>query len=343
MKWDHHKPLLLNLKPIEGFYIPERDVIKRPKIDDYYELRMYRNKGYRNLAYWLNSFITNSSQTLVDTGGNSRTINKRSYPTSVSIWPYNMPFPYKFNFGASTSPHAVDRYELYSRWFAAGIGGIAWLEEDTSETRFQTYHEYVFPSPDRACGEVGLYIQIHDWHFLLCRAIISPIIQKNAMQTYKEGWRITFPSNYTRWFLKAFYSHAEVGTGDWGRLIKDYTGADFIVRETGAFAGSPDVMIGRDNTAPSPTDYHLNNPIGSLGSQSQSVEIDTTLQECRIVRIGTYTPSVNETLGEVALYTNVYDQAGTSHKIMIARGVWDPPLTLVAGTPYTIGIVLRLG
>jgi hypothetical protein len=257
------------------------------------------------------------------------------------------PYSYCFNFGASTNPHAVDRYELYSRWFSIPIGAIAWLEELDTETRLQTYEEYSFTAPNKAVGEAGLYANFsvtgYQIYFLLARAIIVPPEEKVAMTVYRDGWRVTFPSNYTRHFLRAWYFEAEVGADAWGRIIKDITGADFLVREGLSFAGSPDIMIGRDNTAPSVTDYHLKNPIGSLSSQSHSVEIDTTLQECRIVRTGTYTPSVNETLGEVALYTNVYDQAGTSHKIMIARGVWDTPLTLVAGTPYTIGIVLRLG
>jgi hypothetical protein len=347
MKWNHHKPLICNLKPIDGYYIPEFDIIKRPRIDDYYELKMIKNKGYRNLAYWLNSFILNAEQTLLKTDGASIAV-LRKYTTASGTYYRSMnPYSYGFNFGASTSPHDVSRYELYSRWFADPIGAIAWLEELDTETRLQTYEEYSFVAPNKAIGEAGLYadFNIGGWrgYFLLARAIIEPVGEKVAMTVYKDGWRVTFPSNYTRHFLRAWYFHFEQGPDAWGRIIKDITGADFIVREISSFAGSPDVMIGRDNTAPSVTDYHLKDPIGSLSSQSHSVEIDTTLQECRIVRTGTYTPSVNETLGEVALYTNVYDQAGTSHKIMIARGVWDTPLTLVAGTPYTIGIVLRLG
>jgi hypothetical protein len=338
---------MCKLNPINGYYIPEFDIIKRPRIDDYYDLKMIKNKGYRNLAYWLNSFILNASQTLLTKDGASLDVSKK-YITGAGTYLRTMnPYSYGFNFGASTNPHAVDRYELYSRWFADPIGAIAWLEELDTETRLQTYEEYSFVVPNKAMGEAGLYanFNIGSWkgYFLLARAIIDPLVEKVAMTVYKDGWRVTFPSNYTRHFLRAWYFHFDTGPDAWGRIIKDITGADFIVREYSSFAGSPDVMIGRDNTAPSVTDYHLKNPIGSLGSQSHSVEIDTTLQECRIVRIGTYTPSVNETLGEVALYTNVYDQAGTSHKIMIARGIWDPTVTLVSGTTYTIGIVLRMG
>jgi hypothetical protein len=179
---------------------------------------------------------------------------------------------------------------------------------------------------------------------LLARVILDPPINKEANTMFTEGWRITFPSNYTRWFLRCFYLGSPNQSGDHGRFVRAIDGSNYIIRELASiYAGSTDVMIGRDNTSPTPLDYALKDPIGSLSSQSQSVEIDTTLQECRIVRIGTYTPSVNETLGEVGLFANFTDVSGTARKVMIARGVWDTPLTLVAGTPYTIGIVLRLG
>jgi hypothetical protein len=343
MKWNHHKPLLLNLKPIEGFYIPEMDVIKRPKIDDHYDLKIFKNKGYRNLAYLLNMMITGSSQSIIDTGGTSRTLttmkeinvtgNLRHYE---GLW--------GLNYGSSTNPHDVSRYELYSRHWSSGPSGLAWLEELDTETRLQTYHIYAFAPPSKSCGEVGLYWVVGGYCFLLARVILDPPINKDANTMFTEGWRITFPSNYTRWFLRCFYVGNPYVSSDHGRIVRAIDGSNYIIREQASiYAGSTDVMIGRDNTAPTPLDYALRDPIGSLSSQSQSVEIDTTLQECRIVRTGTYTPSVNETLGEVGLFANFTDVSGTNRKVMIARGVWDTPLTLVAGTPYTIGIVLRLG
>jgi len=116
-----------------------------------------------------------------------------------------------------------------------------------------------------------------------------------------------------------------------------------IVRFEVPFAGSPDVVIGSDNSPPSPTDYNLKAPIGSLSDQVHAVEIDTAVQECRIVRTGRITPTTNITLGEVGLFCNVNDTTGTARRIMVARGIWDPPVTLEAGVTYTIGIALRLG
>jgi hypothetical protein len=350
------RKLLLNyLSPIEGYYLPEVYFNPKRKVKIIAETKI-RNKGYRNMAYWLNAFITNSSQTLIDTGGGSRTYNPRrqlSTTASISAYPIQHIYPYRLNIGSSSSPHDVSRYELYTRHFTYGAGGIGWIYPETTQTRFRTYHRYMFPSPDKAVGEVGLYLKflvikwdlssIDDVSVLLARAILDPVITKPANTLLEEGWEITFPANYTRWLLEAVWGAEGTGESALGKPIMDTSGASYIMREGNPLAGTPDVRIGRNNTAPSPTHYNLLDPIGSLGSQSQGVEIDTTLQECRIVRIGTYTPSVNETLGEVGLFCNVYDTGGTARTIMIARGIWDPPVTLVAGTTYTIGIVLRMG
>jgi hypothetical protein len=343
MKWNHHKPLLLNLKPIEGFYIPEMDVIKRPKIDDHYDLKIFKNKGYRNLAYLLNMMITGTSQSLIDQGGTSRTVTTGK-EISASLPARHFEGLWALNYGSSTNPHDVSRYELYSRHWAKGPSGLAWIEELDTETRLQTYHVYAFAPPSKSCGEVGLYYIFTDFWFLLARVVLDPPVNKDANTMFTEGWRITFPSNYTRWFLRCFYLGGGNLSPDHGRIVRAIDGSYYIIKEQAPmYAGSTDVMIGRNNTAPTPLDYALIDPIGSLSSQSQSVEIDTTLQECRIVRTGTYTPSVNETLGEVGLFANFTDVSGTNRKVLIARGVWDTPLTLIAGTPYTIGIVLRLG
>jgi hypothetical protein len=196
---------------------------------------------------------------------------------------------------------------------------------------------------------VGFYIRIvnnsYSRYFLLARAILDTPIEKIYNTIYEEGWEVIFPSNYPRWFLRAITYCSDLLSTELGDMCKDYNGADFLLRYdiSTLWRGSTDVMIGRDNSPPSPTDYNLQNPIGSLGSQLQSVEIDTTLQECRIVRTGTYTPTTSETLGEVALYTTVRDVSGVDRKIMIARGIWDPPVTLTGGVTYTIGIVLKMG
>ena len=355
MKWNHHKPLICELKPINGFFLPDvvLSELLSPKRSKY--LLRLPNKGYRNIAYYLNAFITNSAQTLIDTGGTSRDFRpiRAIYEGVTSRDPIEKVFRYYLNLGSSTSPHDVTRYELYSRHFTKGGGGIGWWVEGVTQTKIVTYHRYVFPSPSKAVGEVGFYLRytgyrgdavnLADYSFLLARAILDPVIDKPAMTLHEDGWEIVFPANYPYWFLRVLMNTCYGVDSGLGDLIRAIDGVYYVVRQHSPWAGSPDVMIGRDNSSPLPTDYHLKNPIGSLASQAHTVEIDTALQECRIVRTGTYTPTTTETLGEVALYCNVTDTGGTARKIMIARGIWDPPVTLEAGVTYTIGIALKMG
>jgi hypothetical protein len=338
MKWNHHIPLILELEPVKGFYIPECTLneLKSPKRRKY--LFKLPNKGYKNLPYALNASIINANQTLIDNTGTSRTW----HPTSLIFTVLNI--------GSSSNPHDITRYELYSRIFGTGPSGLRWTVEETDKTSVITYHKYMFTFPDRAVGEVGLYFKgyyldgtVHYFYtYLVARVIIDPAITKYANTLYEEGWQIDFPANYTQWLIKILFWLVWQNTGEVGLPFLDITGAQYISRQGSPFAGSPDVAIGSDNTPPSPTDYNLKAPIASLGNQTQVVEIDTSLQECRIVRYGTYTPSTNVTLGEVALFTYIYDTSGTARKVMVARGVWDTPVTLVAGTTYTIGIALKM-
>ncbi|MBS7613610.1 hypothetical protein KEJ48_05140 [Candidatus Bathyarchaeota archaeon] len=345
---DHHIPLYIPVEPIKGYYLPE--FTKNPNIEDLdnrYDFKI-RNKGYRNFAYLLNSYIVRSPQPIIEVNGG--TWNQSGNDDSGPLYscPPKFPiYPTAINYGSYTSPHDVSRYELYGRYWSQGASGLLWIEELDTETRWQTKHRWAFSGVNRTVGEVGLYFRypVNDGAFwnLIARAIIDPAQEKFADTVYDEGWRITFPSNYTRWFLRAKIHLTVNGPYDLGLPAIASDGNTYIIRFVNCFAGNPDVRIGRSNLAPSPTHYNLQDPIGALSSQSQSVEIDTTLQECRIVRIGTYTPSVNETLGEIGLFTRVYDVGGTSREIMVARGTWVPTVTLVANTTYTIGIVLRFG
>jgi hypothetical protein len=339
MKWNHHVPLILNVKPVRGFYIPECTLNELKSIKRNKYLFKIPNKGYRNLAYWLHGALTNTSQTLIDVGGANRTYN----PADFTIM--------KMNLGGSSNPHDVTRYELYSRWFDVGISGIYWYSEEDYKTSFITYHEYAFGTPDKAISEVGLYCEnvvissgmLNVYRYLLARAIINPAVTKYAHMLYREGWQIDFPANYTQWFVKVFSCIPWYNSNVLGTLFITTGGLTYPLRSGNPWGGSPDVMIGSDNTPPLPTDYNLYSPIASLSSQAQTVEIDTTLQECRVVRYGTYTPTSNVDLGEVGLFTNLYDVYGNARKVMVARGVWSPKVTLVANTTYTIGIALRLG
>jgi len=355
MKVNHHKPIICELKPIRGSFLPEVTLneLLSPKRSKY--LTRIPNKGYRNLAYYLNTFITNSGQTIIDTGGTSRTLYpiRAVHPGYDNRNPIEKAFRYYLNLGSSTSPHDITRYELYSRHFGKGGGGIGWLVEEASQTKIVTYHRYAFPAPSKAVGEAGLYLRfagycydgtsLLDVSFLLARAIIDPVVEKPALTLHEEGWEIVFPANYAKWFLDVLMNSCFGVDSAVGQLVRAADGGWYVIRQHSPWAGSPDVMIGSDNSPPSPTGHHLKAPIASLSSQTQGVEIDTVLQECRIVRTGTYTPSTVVTLGEVAMYTYLVDTGGAGRKVMIARGTWDPPLTLEPGATYTIGIALRLG
>ena len=343
--------------PIRGYYIPDEywNGSRPGKLDREY-FASVRNKGYRNFGFLLHGWLTNTSQTIIDVDGTSRTVTPFRVTTATETGTYPStawnPCIFGLNLGSSSSPHDVSRYELYSRHFARPRGGTWWIEELDTETRLQTCHDYALPPPDRTVGEAGLYALFVGGGtdggratyraFLLARAVLTTGTKPSGTQ-FKEGWRISFPPNYTRWFVRAFMNTCPAGATDWGTALVDTGGAVFAMRDHQPAAGGADVAIGSDNAPPSPTHHNLLSPIASLSGQAQVVEVDTALQEVRVVRTGSYTPATTTTLGEVALFTTVYDSAGTARKIMLCRAVWDPPVTLTAGTTYAIGIALKLG
>ena len=85
MRWNHHVPLICELKPITGYYLPEPYYNRKRRIKMVGEVKI-PNKGYRNFAYILNSFITNSGQTVITTEGASRTWQpwKHTDPTETT-------------------------------------------------------------------------------------------------------------------------------------------------------------------------------------------------------------------------------------------------------------------
>ncbi|MEM3454680.1 MAG: hypothetical protein QXS21_05905 [Thermoproteota archaeon] len=332
------------VRPINGWFVKDADINKRRRKIDVIGKEYFKNKGYKNFGYFLNIGITNTSQTLQDTGGTNRTMDG-NYNTGVIIgaMPYNSFMG--LNLGSSSDPHDVSRYELISRHFNTPMNGIAWVDEDNGKLVLQTFSTYVIPDSSRTVGEVGLYLtSAYMPCFLIARSIPSSPFTRNYNTWYRDGWKITFPSNYTKYYLTVALTKNTWNLGEqWGSLVKDVNGNYYVIRQHSPFSGSPDVMIGSDNTPPNFEDYALKSPIGSLSSQSQSVEVDTVNQEVRVVRTGTYTPSSSVYLGEVGLFTNLYDTSGTARKVMIVRGVWDTPILLSSGTTYTIGIVLVLG
>lgn len=329
------------IRPINGWFVKDADISKRRRKIDVIGKEYFKNKGYSNFGYFLNIGLTATTQQLKNTGGTNININ-----TDYTLGSGNVVFYNSFlglNLGSSTNPHDVTLYELVSRHFTDPVGGIAWTDEEDGKVVLQTYSSYAIPSSSKTVGEVALYLTTYYHRALIARSLPTPF-ERQYNTVYRDGWKITFPSNYTKYYMPIALTKNtnSIGT-QWGYLVKDINGNTYVIRNSVPFAGSPDVMIGSNNTTPDFGDYALKSPIGSLNSQSQSVEVDTVNQEVRIVRTGTYTPSSNVYLGEVGLFTNLYDTSGTARKVMVVRGVWDTPILLSSGTTYTIGVVLVLG
>ncbi|MEM3414938.1 MAG: hypothetical protein QW575_05150 [Thermoproteota archaeon] len=326
---------------VNGYYIPSVDK-PLPRV---LGKTLFKNKGYRNIAYLFATHIGDADQTLVNINGVNVGVN-RFWGIQYACVDRPSRVPVAIGLGVDDAPHNVSRYELYNRYSPRHAKGSLFLEYATDHTAFKSYHRYAIKD-NVSVAEVGFYYWVNSEFFLLARTILSSPINRLNYTVYEDGYEIDFPFNYNRNFIEWIYEHL---TGLWyqdgnlyGSMLKDIYGNNFICQRNNPYYGSPDVMIGSDNTTPSLDDYNLLSPISSLLSQSYGVEIDTYIQECRVVRQGTYTPSTSIELGEIGLFWNVYDVTGVSHKTMFARGVWSPKVTLTAGTSYTIGIVLKFG
>jgi hypothetical protein len=310
---------------------------------------LVRNKFTRNMGYIIDGLLRRADVGVYDQGGTGRGARTGggglTYHTDCSSCDSGPPF--FIVFGVSTTTPTVTDNNLASLtdWLNISIFDVV---EETSQTSLVLAGRWA-PTSSKTLYEVGLLLETsNQYHYrtLLARTVISGGVSKSAFTLYLDGYRLTFPSTFTKWFVRALFScMMGLRCVQWMSLpVRDVTGAWFTTRSADTFAGSPDVMIGSDNSPASPDQYNLLSPITSLASQAQAVEVDTTLQEVRVVRYGTYTPSSNVTLGEVGLFTNLYVYDGTtvvSKKVLVSRVPLDTPVTLSAGTTYTIGIVLR--
>jgi len=324
---------------LAGFLVPEG----HPPI---------RNKFTRNMAYALDGLIRRSDVTVYDEGGTARTANTSTghllYGVGSSSSYYHVGIPLFMQYGIGyTDPTIVDN-NLASPDIHLPTNYIDLIEETDSNT-------IIFAgrwSPDankeyREAGLKWLFIGYDNVATLLARTIFPPALIREAYVDYFEGYAISLPATFTKWFARALFSasrgHARRPARGMTSTAQD--GSKYSIQTPHAFAGTPDVMIGSDNTPPSPSDYDLKSPIASLANQAQVVEIDTALQEARIVRYGTYTPTTDVTLGEIGLFANIYGFVGgtlAGRKTLLARFALSETITLVAGTTYNIGIVIKL-
>jgi hypothetical protein len=307
-----------------------------------------RNRFTRNTGYVIDGLLRRASVTVYDEGGTGRTAATSSgsllYSSASDT---SMGHTLFAQWGTGTAAPTVTDNNLAAPSAVMPTSYIDLVETDTG-TGLLVASRYG-PSSLVSATEIGL-----KWLFnasaiyaaLLARAVLPSAVSRSAYAVYLDGYRLDFPAEFTRWFVRALYCAA---AGHHARQTacmpaKMADGSDYAVRNADAFAGSPDVAIGSDNTPPSPDDYGLKAPIGSLASQSQTVEVDTALQEVRVVRTGTFTPSANTALGEIGLFANINGYVGTTvaaRRTLLARVALPEPVTLTAGRTYTIGIVLR--
>jgi hypothetical protein len=333
---DERRKLILAEVPLRGHFVLDGGLI-------------VRNKFTRNMGYILDGLIRLADVTVYDEGGTGRTAKTS---TGGLLYSYNssnyIGQPAFLQFGTgSTSPTVTDN-NLATADILAPTHYIDTVETSTSTTLVVAARWA--PDASKNYAEAGLKwisdFSLNNVH-LLARTVFPSYLSRSAYTEYFDGYAISFPASYTVWFIRALQmalsGHDVRQTR--GRPATATDGSSFSMRAPRAFAGTPDVVIGSDNSSPSPTDYNLKSPIASLSSQSQSVEVDTTLQEVRVVRTGTYTPTTNVTLGEIGLFCNLNAYAAgsaTTKKTMLVRVALSTPVTLSPGTTYTLGIVIRL-
>jgi hypothetical protein len=333
---DERRKLILADAPLRGYFVLDEGLI-------------IKNKFIRNMGYIIDGLLRLADVTVYEEGGTGRTGKTSTGGLLYSPDTTNrIGQPAFLQFGTgSTSPTVTDNN------LAAPDINTPTHYIDTVETGTST--QLVFaarwaPDANKNYTEAGLkWISNSSYNYaiLLARTVFPSYLTRSAYTEYFDGYAISFPTNYTVWFIRAL--QMALSGHDYrltrGRPATATDGSSFSMQVPRVFAGTPDVVIGSDNSSPSPTDYNLKAPIASLSSQSQSVEVDTTLQEVRVVRTGTYTPTTNVTLGEIGLFCNLNAYVAgslTTKKTMLVRVALSTPVTLSAGTTYTLGIVIRL-
>jgi hypothetical protein len=307
-----------------------------------------RNKFTRNMGYIIDGLLRASDVTVYREDGSAVTAKTSSGGLNYSVTATSNQGPTIFlQFGLGTTSPTVSDNNLASADINLPTQYID-TAESSSSNQLIVGARWA-PDMSKSYTEAGLkWFEDTSYNYaaLLARTVFSSAVSRSAYTEYFDGYALTFPANFTLWFVRALHSAL---SGNYVRntrcrLATANDGSSFVIKSSNTFAGTPDVVIGSGNNPASPTDYNLNSTIGSLSSQSQAVEVDTTLQEVRVVRTGTYTPSTNTTLGEIGLFANLNGYAANSSvtkKVMLARVPLSSPVTLTGGTAYTLGIILR--
>lgn len=327
-----------------------RTLIAEVKAKGYFILddRWYENTFTRNMGFMVDGLLRRANVTVyTETGSTVTAVTGSGGLLRSNTSDYNMGCVLYLHWGTGTRATLVTDNDLVAPDGAGRAPVNYWttVEEDT-RTLLLLASRWT-PDGNKLYNEVGVKWVTHTSAYttLLARSALPSSESRTAYNEYFDGYALSFPASFTRWFVKALWA---ASTGNYsylsrGCVITATDGSIAVVQTGDTFAGNPDVMIGTDNSAPSPTHYNLLSPIASLGSQSQTVEVDTSLNQVRVVRTGSYTPSTDTVLGELGLFCNVNAYVGGSlvtRRIMVCRAVVTPPVTLKAGTTYTLGIAL---
>jgi len=321
-----------------------KHILVETQIKGYFKTQegLFKNKFTRNFGRIIDGLIRDENVSGIDTGGSSFTINTGSggLVRSIStIYPQGVTLFTAYGTGASP-PAITDTNIVLDTIIPTSIIDII---ETPEETSIVVGGRYTVPTA-KTFAEMGLFLQV-DRRCLLARSLVSAT--KTPFVTYLEGYQLSFPATFTRWFVRALYS-AMVGhysAQGHALVARAVDGSYYVLNSGDTFRGALDIMIGKDNSPASPEHYNLLSPITSLANQIQIVEEDTAVQEIRIIRQGTYSPTTEVTLGEVGLFADLYgfrDTTGANRRTLLVRVPIDPPITLTPGTTYTIGIVIRL-
>lgn len=309
---------------------------------------LIRNKFTRNMGYIIDGLLRLVNVTVYDEGGASRTASTSTGSLLQSATTSYEQGPLIFaQFGTGTTTPTVNDNNLASPSLILPTSYID-IIEDTSSTNLLIAARYS-PSSLLNATEMGLKLFVdtsNNYVTLLSRTVFPSAVSRSAYTPYFDGYQLTFPAEFTRWFVRALFcsmvGHRRRPTSCLNAKMPD--GSDYAIQSPNVFAGSPDVVIGTDNTPASPTFANLRSPIVSLNSQTQTVEVDTALNEVRIVRTGIYTPATTTQLGEIGLFANINGFVGATvvaRRTLLVRVALSDPVTLNAGTTYTLGIVLK--
>jgi hypothetical protein len=321
--------------PVKGFYVLDDGLL-------------IRNKFTRNMGYVIDGLLRRVNVSVFDEGGVARTATTGDGGLLYSTGAANeQGSPVYISLGVGTTPPTVNDNGLASPLMRLPTSYID-IVEDANSTSILIASRYA-PSSLVNMTEIGLiwiFDAFNNYITLLSRTVLSSAVTRLPYTIYFDGYQLTFPAEFTRWFVRALLC-AMVGPRRRTAVClpaKTSTDADYSIQNGATFAGSPDVVIGSDNTPASPTFTNLRSPIASLSNQTQTVEVDTTLNEVRIIRTGVYTPTTNVQLGEIGLFANINGFVGATlaaRRTLLVRVALPTPVTLNAGTTYSIGIVLR--